>query len=159
MVQVREFRSKNRIPVAVWKHPSNHATLSRSSQPLVGVNRNRNYEDEKLVQLLAGAGGNKTMTTDHKFHIIDARSQQAVMGNMALGKGGEKAEYYRGAQIHHMKLENIHYIRDALAKLHAVCEPNSSSQSIVDTKVRCEVNFFHVASPWWSVLDCLFPFP
>lgn len=74
------------------------------------------------------------MTTDHKFHIIDARSQQAVMGNMALGKGGEKAEYYRGAQIHHMKLENIHYIRDALAKLHAVCEPNSSSQSIVDTK-------------------------
>ena len=78
------------------------------------------------------------MMSENKFHIIDARSQQAVMGNMALGKGGEKAEYYRGAQIHHMKLENIHYIRDALTKLQAVCGPHSSSLSVVDTKVHCQ---------------------
>ncbi len=51
MLEVRKFRSENRIPVAVWKHPTNHATLSRSSQPLVGMKKNRNTEDEKLVQV------------------------------------------------------------------------------------------------------------
>jgi hypothetical protein len=58
------------------------------------------------------------------------------MGNMAMGKGGETAAYYRGAQIHHMKCENIHLIRDALTKLQNVCDPHASSQSLADTKVH-----------------------
>ena len=49
---VCEFRSKRRIPVVIYKHPETHAILSRSSQPLTGLHRKRNYSDENLLNLL-----------------------------------------------------------------------------------------------------------
>lgn len=35
--QVATFRSRNRLPVLSWIHPSSLATITRCSQPLVGV--------------------------------------------------------------------------------------------------------------------------
>jgi len=43
------FRSRKRIPVAVWMHPKNGAILARCAQPLVGLRNTRCKEDEKLV--------------------------------------------------------------------------------------------------------------
>ena len=43
------FRSRARIPVLTYLHPVNDCTLTRSSQPLVGVRGNRSVQDEKLV--------------------------------------------------------------------------------------------------------------
>lgn len=43
------FRSRCRIPVLTYLHPVNDCTLTRSSQPLVGVRGNRSVQDEKLV--------------------------------------------------------------------------------------------------------------
>ena len=43
------FRSRCRIPVLTYLHPINDCTLTRSSQPLVGVRGNRSVQDEKLV--------------------------------------------------------------------------------------------------------------
>lgn len=34
---VAAFRSRGRIPVLAWIHPSSQATITRCSQPLVGV--------------------------------------------------------------------------------------------------------------------------
>jgi hypothetical protein len=48
--KVGAFRSKGRIPVCVWRHPQKGSTLSRSSQPLVGVKRARSAEDERLLE-------------------------------------------------------------------------------------------------------------
>ncbi|KEY69435.1 hypothetical protein S7711_05749 [Stachybotrys chartarum IBT 7711] len=45
----REFRSRNRIPALSYIHPVNNCTISRSSQPLAGVSRKTNVQDEKLV--------------------------------------------------------------------------------------------------------------
>ncbi|ODA77122.1 hypothetical protein RJ55_07640 [Drechmeria coniospora] len=45
----REFRSRNRIPVLSYIHPVNNCTITRSSQPLAGVLRKSNVQDEKLV--------------------------------------------------------------------------------------------------------------
>lgn len=45
----REFRSRNRVPVLSYIHPVNNCTITRSSQPLSGITRKTNVQDEKLV--------------------------------------------------------------------------------------------------------------
>ncbi|RDA93336.1 hypothetical protein CP533_0302 [Ophiocordyceps camponoti-saundersi (nom. inval.)] len=45
----RDFRSRNRIPVLSYIHPVNNCTITRSSQPLSGITRKSNVQDEKLV--------------------------------------------------------------------------------------------------------------
>jgi myotubularin-related protein 6/7/8 len=44
-----KYRSRARIPVLTYLHPINDCSISRSSQPLVGVRGNRSIQDEKLV--------------------------------------------------------------------------------------------------------------
>ena len=43
------YRSRARIPVLTYLHPVNNCTISRSSQPLVGIRGNRSIQDEKLL--------------------------------------------------------------------------------------------------------------
>lgn len=45
----RDFRSRNRIPVLSYIHPVNNCTITRSSQPLAGITRKTNVQDERLV--------------------------------------------------------------------------------------------------------------
>lgn len=44
-----EFRSRTRIPVLTYFHPVNNCTITRSSQPLVGIRFKRSIQDERLV--------------------------------------------------------------------------------------------------------------
>ncbi|KAF2101676.1 phosphatases II [Rhizodiscina lignyota] len=46
------YRSRARIPVLTYLHPVNNCSISRSSQPLVGVRQNRSVQDEKLVSAI-----------------------------------------------------------------------------------------------------------
>eukprot|EP01035_Chromulina_nebulosa_P018155 gene18155-23809_t len=46
------FRSKNRMPTLVWINQMNKCTISRCSQPLVGLGQNRNTNDEKLIEAI-----------------------------------------------------------------------------------------------------------
>ncbi|KAI9736779.1 MAG: hypothetical protein M1834_000983 [Cirrosporium novae-zelandiae] len=43
------YRSRARIPVLTYLHPVNNCSITRSSQPLVGIAGNRSIQDEKLV--------------------------------------------------------------------------------------------------------------
>jgi len=43
------YRSRARIPVLTYLHPINNCTITRCSQPLVGVRQNRSIQDEKLL--------------------------------------------------------------------------------------------------------------
>ncbi|KAJ5246154.1 hypothetical protein N7468_001137 [Penicillium chermesinum] len=43
------YRSRARIPALTYLHPVNNCTITRSSQPLVGVRGNRSIQDEKLL--------------------------------------------------------------------------------------------------------------
>lgn len=45
----KDFRSRNRIPALSYIHPVNNCTITRSSQPLSGITRKTNVQDEKLV--------------------------------------------------------------------------------------------------------------
>ncbi|BDD59341.1 hypothetical protein MPDQ_007589 [Monascus purpureus] len=43
------YRSRARVPVLTYLHPVNNCSITRSSQPLVGVRQNRSIQDEKLL--------------------------------------------------------------------------------------------------------------
>ncbi|KAG8237853.1 hypothetical protein J437_LFUL002462 [Ladona fulva] len=65
---VAAFRSRGRIPVLSWIHPESQATITRCSQPLVGVSGKRSREDERYIQLIMDANAQS-----HKLFIMDAR--------------------------------------------------------------------------------------
>jgi hypothetical protein len=41
-----------RLPVLTWRHPANHAAITRCSQPLVGLIGHRNSADEELLEAI-----------------------------------------------------------------------------------------------------------
>jgi myotubularin-related protein 1/2 len=50
--EVKEYRSKGRIPTLCWKNPKKSATISRSSQPMVGLIGKTCKEDEQLLEAI-----------------------------------------------------------------------------------------------------------
>lgn len=62
------FRSRGRIPVLSWLHSESQATITRASQPLVGVGGKRCRDDERYTQLIVDANAQS-----HKLYIMDAR--------------------------------------------------------------------------------------
>lgn len=123
LLEVLRFRSRGRLPVPVWVHPSTLAVLSRSAQPLVGIGSQRCAADEKLVSALARAAG----CASESYYIVDARSWVAAQGNRAMGKGTENASYYRGSCVEHAGIGNIHAAREAHEKLWLVMRPEGSA--------------------------------
>lgn len=65
---VASFRSRGRVPILSWIHPESQATLTRCSQPLVGVSGKRSREDERYIQTIMDANAQS-----HKMFICDAR--------------------------------------------------------------------------------------
>lgn len=100
--RVAAFRAKGRIPVSAqhrssvllwwstcaeivsyftlqvlsWIHPESQATVTRCSQPMVGVNGKRSKEDEKLLQAIMDANAQS-----HKLLIFDARPSVNAAAN------------------------------------------------------------------------------
>ncbi|KYQ91113.1 myotubularin-related protein [Tieghemostelium lacteum] len=129
--QVSQFRSKGRIPSLTYRHWSNKCTITRCSQPLVGIGRNRCEEDESLlnaIRLTSAATGSSgslsTATSQPKekiLYIIDARPYASAFGNRAKGAGFELIGNYPGCVIEFLGIPNIHSMRHSLLKFKEVC--------------------------------------
>ena len=59
-----------------WIHPESQATVTRCSQPMVGVNGKRSKEDEKYLQAIMDANAQS-----HKLFIFDARPSVNAAAN------------------------------------------------------------------------------
>ncbi|TPX41754.1 hypothetical protein SeMB42_g05107 [Synchytrium endobioticum] len=111
-----KFRSKARIPALSYLHKFNMVSITRSSQPMVGLRNNRSVQDEKLVECIFGS--TNVAPANGKYNlIIDARPILNVAGQRAMGAGTESMENYRGCRLELMNIENIHVIRDSMHKL------------------------------------------
>ncbi|KAL7747156.1 phosphatidylinositol-3-phosphatase ymr1 [Sorochytrium milnesiophthora] len=138
-----KFRSKGRLPALVYLHQANGASITRCSQPLVGLKQNRSLQDEKVVEaifsiptssspllssptsppstatVVAAAvdvnAGNPAVTVGNL--LIDARPMANAMANTAKGAGTENMEYYKNCRKVYLGIDNIHVMRDSLAKL------------------------------------------
>ncbi|XP_072170820.1 phosphatidylinositol-3,5-bisphosphate 3-phosphatase MTMR2-like [Diadema setosum] len=117
--QVAAFRSRNRLPTLSWLHPQSQATITRCSQPLVGVGGKRSKEDEKYIQMILDANAQS-----HKLVIMDARPTVNAVANKAKGGGYENEDTYQNAEICFLDIHNIHVMRESLRKLKDICFPS-----------------------------------
>uniref|UniRef100_A0A0A9Y770 phosphatidylinositol-3,5-bisphosphate 3-phosphatase n=3 Tax=Lygus hesperus TaxID=30085 RepID=A0A0A9Y770_LYGHE len=115
---VAGFRSRGRVPILSWIHPESQATLTRCSQPLVGVSGKRSREDEKYIQTIMDANAQS-----HKMFICDARPSANAIANKAKGGGYEAEDAYPNADIVFFDIHNIHVMRESLRKLKEICFP------------------------------------
>jgi myotubularin-related protein 1/2 len=87
LVQSAGFRSRGRLPVVVWKHPTNNSVLTRSSQPNYGVTGNRCEADRILLRAYRDSANKNSSGLSPRLHIVDARKPIATKGNRLQGKG------------------------------------------------------------------------
>merc|ERR1719369_2643772 len=118
LVEVAKFRSKGRIPVLSWLHPESLASITRCSQPLVGVSGRRCREDEKMVQTILDANAQS-----HRIYIYDARPKVNAVANMAKGGGYESEDIYQNSEFLFLDIHNIHVMRESLRKVKDMCFP------------------------------------
>lgn len=126
VVSASEFRSKNRCLAVVWRHPDG-PTITRCSQPMVGMGKKRNSDDEAIVSAIRAAGGGGTVC------LIDSRPLANAVANKLVGAGSESVSSYENCDIKFIGLANIHAVRDSWHKMRALCQsrgvdPNYASQ-------------------------------
>ncbi|KAG8743891.1 hypothetical protein FRC10_011181 [Ceratobasidium sp. 414] len=135
-----KYRSKARIPALSYLHWGNfnvrlQATITRCSQPMVGLTNNRSVQDEKLIEAVfqshysahsvyAGPPDGRARSSSSPVYgatpvnlLIDARPTANAMANAAKGAGTENMENYKEAKKVYLGIDNIHVMRDSLAKL------------------------------------------
>ncbi|KAJ7410640.1 Myotubularin-related protein 2 [Willisornis vidua] len=150
--RVASFRSRGRIPVLSWIHPESQATITRCSQPMVGVSGKRSKEDEKYLQAIMDSNAQS-----HKIFIFDARPSVNAVANkflihqtvcqpnpylqfrektvmedsvtgltevQAKGGGYESEDAYQNAELVFLDIHNIHVMRESLRKLKEIVYPN-----------------------------------
>ncbi|XP_078457232.1 phosphatidylinositol-3,5-bisphosphate 3-phosphatase MTMR2-like isoform X1 [Lampetra planeri] len=113
------FRSRGRLPVLSWLHPGNLASLTRCSQPQVGVSGKRSREDERYLQLIMMANTSQS----RRLAIYDARPGVNAIANKAKGGGYETEEAYPFAEFVFLDIHNIHVMRESLRKLKELVFP------------------------------------
>ncbi|XP_039185239.1 myotubularin-related protein 9-like isoform X1 [Crotalus tigris] len=111
------FRQGRRFPVLSYYHKKNGTAMLRSSQPLVGPNRKRCYEDEQLLTTILEGG-------DRGF-ILDTRSLQAAKQARVMGGGLEHRSCYRGWKRLHRALERGRSLQESFIKLVEACNDPS----------------------------------
>lgn len=142
------FRSRGRLPVLSWRHPQNFCSITRASQPLVGMQKRQSAEDEGLLiainQAAKGpevdgmtppqARKNFRGTISSPFVVFDARPKINAAANQAAGKGYEMSFAYKNCNVLFLNIDNIHVMRKSLDALEEHCrtpvseDPNWYSQ-------------------------------
>ncbi|VDO84313.1 unnamed protein product [Heligmosomoides polygyrus] len=108
--KVGEHRSRQRIPVLSWLHPTTQASITRCSQPLSGMTNKKCPEDEWFLKQIVMANANA-----HQLLIFDARP--VVNAKVNKAKGGGYEESYEECALFFLNIHNIHVVRESLRKL------------------------------------------
>ncbi|PVU88532.1 hypothetical protein BB561_005793 [Smittium simulii] len=112
LIHASKHRSKRRLPVLSYYYKQNGMSISRSSQPLVGLKQARSVQDEKLVECIFH--GFKPGSTNV---IVDARPTTNAVANRAVGAGSENTSHYKNCRKLYLGIENIHVVRSSYNKL------------------------------------------
>lgn len=119
MAYAAKYRSKGRLPVLSYYLSLNNCTISRCSQPLVGLKQARSMQDEAIIAAIWGTNespsGLRGAQADHL--VVDLRPSTNALAQVALGGGSENMDRYRPARKVYMGVDNLHVMRDSLFKV------------------------------------------
>ncbi|CAA7271474.1 unnamed protein product [Cyclocybe aegerita] len=120
-----KYRSKCRIPILSYLHWANFGSITRSSQPMVGITQSRSVQDEKLIEAIFQSHWSpETRVPSTAVYgatptnlIIDARPTVNAVANTAKGAGTENMDYYKEGKKVYLGIDHIHTMRESLAKV------------------------------------------
>ncbi|KAF9014067.1 protein-tyrosine phosphatase-like protein [Cyathus striatus] len=119
-----KYRSKCRIPI-LSTALANFGSITRSSQPMVGITQNRSIQDEKLIEAIFQSHWSPESRASTALVygatatnlIIDARPTKNAVANTAKGAGTENMDHYKEGKKVYLGIDNIHIMRDSLSKI------------------------------------------
>ncbi|KAH0583551.1 hypothetical protein H2248_009177 [Termitomyces sp. 'cryptogamus'] len=120
-----KYRSKCRIPTLTYLHWGNYGSITRSSQPMVGITQNRSIQDEKLIETIfqthvspeSRASNTPVYGATTTNLIIDARPTVNAVANSAKGAGTENMDHYKDGKKVYLGIDHIHTMRESLGKV------------------------------------------
>ncbi|KAK4703072.1 hypothetical protein P7C70_g3151, partial [Phenoliferia sp. Uapishka_3] len=160
-----KYRSKGRIPGLVYLHWANLGSITRSSQPMVGLKNARSIQDEKLIECiftshsqhsnapnrhtftLAPAASSSTASLDSTGGqvvygaqatnlIIDARPTTNAMANSVKGAGTENMDHYKSCKKAYLGIDNIHVMRSSLTGIYDALADSETTGYLDRTALR-----------------------
>ncbi|CAJ0866332.1 3607_t:CDS:10 [Entrophospora sp. SA101] len=156
------FRSKSRVPTLSYLHWSNKASITRSSQPMVGLKQNRSIQDEKLIEAIfqsnlpTSSNGRQIYGSTSTNLIVDARPTANAMANGVMGAGSENIENYKNCTKCYMGIDNIHVMRDSLGKLVEVIQSAEASGSPIKKQHLDRSNWLkHISSLLYAAVKII----
>ena len=115
LIEVANFRTRARLPTVIWRNPRSGATLSRCSQPQVGLfGLSRCKSDEALIKAIHMA--NPSQLSKPLF-LVDSRPTTNAKANHFLGAGHESEAIYQNCRLIFLEIDNIHVVRAAFNKI------------------------------------------
>lgn len=69
LLESRNFRTKNRVPVLTWFNRNSEGSLWRCSQTRGGITQQRCQYDEKLLRLIGELGNDRTIIYDARPYL------------------------------------------------------------------------------------------
>ena len=102
-----KYRSKGRFPTLSYYYKRHGNSITRSSQPMPGITKQRSIQDEKLISTIFA-------TNKHNI-IVDARPLTNAIAQVALGGGTELMENYNFNQSTRrlfLGIDNIHVMSE-----------------------------------------------
>ncbi|XP_011303506.1 myotubularin-related protein 9 [Fopius arisanus] len=112
------FRDGGRFPIICYRHEGG-SILFRSGQPLCGANGKRCREDEKLLNIVLGAG--------RRGYVVDTRSTNQAQSARAKGGGTEIDSAYPQWRKVYKSVPRLGELSESLGKLLEACNDVSSS--------------------------------
>ena len=100
-------------------------SITRSSQPMVGITQSRSIQDEKLIEAIfqthwspeSRVSSATVYGATPTNLIIDARPTVNAVANTAKGAGTENMDYYKEGKKIYLGIDHIHAMRESLAKV------------------------------------------
>lgn len=150
---VATFRSKGRIPVLCWCDPNGGASITRASQPLVGMvpikRKGKLQDDQRMIELIIS-----TNPTVKSLMIVDLRPKINADANK-LFKGAGYEKNYINCEIKFMNIDNIHAMRSSMIKVLELCINSGGSDSLFYLNLENSKWLDHIRVTLRAALFCV----
>ncbi|KAG6832072.1 hypothetical protein H0H92_005494 [Tricholoma furcatifolium] len=123
-------------------------SITRSSQPMVGITQNRSIQDEKLIEAIfqthispeSRVSNSPVYGATSTNLIIDARPTVNAVANSAKGAGTENMDHYKEGKKVYLGIDHIHAMRESLGKLVDALREADSLLASINTDLPDQVS-------------------
>ncbi|KAF0979252.1 hypothetical protein FDP41_001595 [Naegleria fowleri] len=150
-----EFRSRGRIPVLSWYDPESQLSLTRSAQPMIGLNitgkiTKKHIGDYRTIESIMQASDKP----QQRLMIVDLRPRANAEANRVI-KGAGYEKNYKNCELRFMNIENIHVVRNSFARLADICHDFGGVELNWYSKVESTLWLEHLRSILMAAHFCV----